>query len=114
MDVFVIYLMGVMSYLVIVWALFADFIALLLKIFPMKPPKDYNEYCKNRNSQEFKCHKKKWIKSYTSLLIIYTLVFYGFWFFTKNLGNSFLFSFFILVIGMGILNNFERKERPNK
>ncbi len=111
MEDILIFLLGIATYLFIVWSVFADFIKILIKIIPMKPPQDYHLFAKTRNCPKFKQHKKKWVWIYLSLLIIYMTCYFCILFLTGDSFNGFLIAFVVLIFSFGLTNYFERKKR---
>lgn len=105
--------LGIVAYLVVVWATFADFVGMLMKFFRVREPKGYNVIRKLRDSKQFKVHKVKWIKIYLLLVFVYIGCYVMLVVFVKDLYFSFLVSLVLLVFCSGFAANVEGKQRKN-
>lgn len=110
---FIIMFLGIVAYLVVVWATFADFVGMLMKFFRVREPKGYNVIRKLRDSKQFKVHKVKWIKIYLLLVFVYIGCYVMLVVFVKDLYFSFLVSLVLLVFCSGFAANVEGKQRKN-
>ena len=110
---FVIMFLGIIAYSVVVWATFADFVGMLIKIFRVREPKGYDVIRKVRDSKQFKEHKVKWTRIYLSIVFVYIGCYIMLVAFVKDLYFSFLVSIVLLVFCSGFAANAEGKQRKN-
>lgn len=104
-------LLGVFLHLVIIWANFADFVGILLKVFPLRTPRGYGEIKEIRDNIVFKEHKKKWIFIYLLLVLVFVINYSIIAMITNSCGGAFLIAIIISVFCFGIAGNFETKKR---
>lgn len=112
-EFFILMILGAMLYLMFAWVSFADFVGILLKIFPLTPPTDYKAALYIRNDARFKQHKSKWTKYYIALTLVYIVSFISIAIFTQSSGLSFILSLIFSLLVFGITSNFEKKQRNN-
>ena len=108
---FIVLVWGLTLCAVSVWLSYVDFLKLLLKILPLKEPKDYKKYRKLRDSVQYKRHVKKWRRNYMFFLSVYILSYVIIVLITNNILVGFLLSLFIYAIFVGIVGNIEIKQR---
>lgn len=111
MEFFVLMILGVMTYIFLVWVSFTDFVGIALKLLPLKIPKGYEEIKRIRCSNKFKEHKKRWVKKYVVLMVVYIITYYLITIAINDYGYGFLISFVMLVVVFAILNNIEHRQR---
>lgn len=112
-EFFILMILGVSIYLAYAWVNFADFVGILLKIFPLTPPTDYETTLYLRNDARFKQHKRKWTKYYIALTSVYIVSFSTITIITQRLDLSFILSLFFTLFAFGIAGNFEKKQRSD-
>lgn len=112
-EFFILMILGVSIYLAFAWVNFADFVGILLKIFPLKPPTDYKVTLYVRNDTRFKQHKNKWTKYYVTLTLVYIVSYIVITIVTKSYGLSFILSLAFSLFVFGIASNSEIKQRHN-
>lgn len=110
-EFWVLMILGTLIYFVFTWANFVDFVGILLKILPLKPPSDYKEVLLVRKDIRFMQHKSKWTKYYLVLTLVYALSYVVITIITRNYGLSFILSLFLSLIVLGVASNFESKQR---
>lgn len=111
MEFLLLMILGVMTYVFLVWVSFADFVGIALKLLPLKTPRGYEEIKKIRCSEQFKKHKKRWTKKYMVLMIVYIITYFFITVAINDFGLGFLISFVMLVLAFVILNNAEHRQR---
>lgn len=110
-EFFIMMFLGVFVHLVIIGANFANFVGILLKIFPLRTPRGYGETKEIRDNIMFKEHKKKWILIYLLLVLFFVISYAIIAMFTNSYGYAFLIAIIISVFYFGITGNFETKQR---
>lgn len=111
-ELIIVMILGVLAYLVVIWANFADFVGILFKILPLKKvPRGYDEMKKVRNNIQFKEHKKRWIRIYLLLIIVYIICYFIVSIYIESYIIGFYAAFILLAICYGIANNIETKQR---
>lgn len=111
MEFFVLLILGIMTFVFLVWVSFADFVGIALKLLPFKTPEGYEEVKRIRCSGKFKEHKKRWIKKYMVLMVVYIITYFLVTMAIYDFEFGFLISFVMLVLTFAILNNIEHRQR---
>jgi len=103
--------LGVFLHLVIIWANFADFVGILLNVFPLRTPRGYEEIKEIRDNIVFKEHKKRWILIYLLLVLVFVINYAIITMYTNSCGGAFLIAIIMSVFCFGIAGDFEIKQR---
>jgi len=111
-ELTIVMFLGVLVYLVVIWANFADFVGILFKFLPLKKvPRGYDEMKKVRNSTQFKGHKKRWIRIYLSLIIVYIICYFVVSIYIKSYVIGFYVALILVGICFAVANGIEGKQR---
>ena len=111
MEFWFLMILGIMTYVFFVWVSFTDFVGSTLKLLPLNVPNGYEEVKKIRCSEQFKKHKKRWIKKYMFLLGVFIITYSLITIALNDWGTGFLISFIMLVLVFAILHNNEYNQR---
>lgn len=90
---------------------FVDFLSILLKIFPVNVPSEFEEYRNFVNSNSYLTHKRKWKKIFILVSVVYSIIYCV----IVILFDSILFGFYSALVGsavyFGVTSNIEHKHR---
>lgn len=102
---------GMLLFICIAYLSFIDYTGLLVKVFSLPKPKDFDEYRKFLNHYLYKKHKKKWRRLFSCNAFIYAAAYLLITWLMQNETIGFLFSLFCGIIGIGFMGNIEKKQR---
>ena len=104
--------LSIALYLIFIWVNFADLERSLFKSVPLKKMQgEYDEMKKIRNSSQFKTHRRKWIRIYLLLVVIYVIDYIAIAVFTKSSSGAFLIAFLLSIFNFGLANDIEGRQR---
>lgn len=90
---------------------FVDYVSILVKISKTHMPKGYDKHKKLMQSIEYQTHKKKWIKTYLLLSIVFIISYLVLYFLFNNVSLSLYSALILYAITYGIANNLEARQR---
>jgi len=102
---------GMLLFVCIAYLSFIDYTGLLIKMFPLPKPKDFDEYHNFLDHDLYKKHKKKWRRLFSCNAFIYAAVYLLTAWLTQNETAGFVVGLFCGIIGIGFMGNMEKKQR---
>lgn len=90
---------------------FVDYVGLLLRIFPLRKPRDYGKHQALMKSAPYKKHKRKWRRLFCCNALVYAVIYVVAACITRQTLCGFLLGLFGAVIGIGIMGNAEVKQK---
>ena len=102
---------GMLLFVCIAYLSFIDYTGLLIKMFPLPKPKDFDEYHNFLDHKNKKKHKKKWRRLFSCNAFIYAAVYLLTAWLTQNETAGFVVGLFCGIIGIGFMGNMEKKQR---
>lgn len=112
MDTFVLVLiLGIVLGIIVSILPFVDFLSVLVKIFPVNVPFDFEEHKNFVSSNGYRAHKAKWKKIFVLVSVVYSTVYCAIAILFDNILLGFYCALVVSVVYFGITSNIEYERR---